>query len=57
MRATVRAFCRERGLPYEEVTLYRALASVGNHLGEMTAAYLASVRGADMANSGCGGSR
>lgn len=42
MRATVRAFCEERGLPYEEVTLYRALASVGNHLGDMTAAYRAA---------------
>jgi fatty acid desaturase len=42
MRPVVRAFCRERGLPYQEVTLYGALASVGRHLGEMTAAYLAS---------------
>ena len=42
MRATVRAFCQERGIAYEEVTLYRALASVGKHLGDMTAAYQAS---------------
>ena len=41
MRATVRAFCEERGVAYEEVSLYRALASVGKHLGDMTAAYLA----------------
>jgi len=42
MRATVRAFCQERGIAYEEVTLYRALASFGKHLGDMTAAYQAS---------------
>lgn len=42
MRPLVRSFCAERGIPYQEVTLYRALASVGNHLGDMTAAYLAS---------------
>jgi fatty acid desaturase len=42
MRATVRTFCEERGIAYEEVSLYRALASVGNHLGDMTAAYRAS---------------
>ncbi len=41
MRATVRAFCEERGIAYEEVTLYRALASVGKHLGDMTSAYRA----------------
>jgi fatty acid desaturase len=44
MRPIVRAFCAERGIAYEEVTLYRALASVGNHLGDMTAAYLAEAR-------------
>jgi fatty acid desaturase len=40
MRPIVRAFCAERGIPYHEASLYRALASVGNHLGEMTAAYV-----------------
>jgi fatty acid desaturase len=44
MRTIVRAFCVEHGIAYEEVTLYRALASVGNHLGDMTAAYAASRR-------------
>ena len=39
MRPVVRAFCKARGLPYQEASLYRALASVGNHLGEMTAAF------------------
>ena len=39
MRATVRAFCEKRGIAYSEVSLFRALASVGNHLGDMTAAY------------------
>lgn len=39
MRAVVRGFCAERRIPYEEVSLYRALASVGHHLGDMTAAY------------------
>jgi fatty acid desaturase len=42
MRPTVRAFCETRGIAYHEVSLYRALASVGNHLGDMTAAYHAS---------------
>ena len=42
MRPIVRAFCRERGLAYEEASFYRALASVGNHLGAMTAAHAAS---------------
>ena len=42
MRALVREFCGERGIAYQEVTLYRALASVGHHLGEMTAAYRTS---------------
>lgn len=44
MRTVVRAFCAERGIAYHEVTLYRALASVGNHLGDMTAAHAASRR-------------
>jgi hypothetical protein len=44
MRTIVRAFCVEHEIAYEEVTLYRALASVGNHLGDMTAAYAASRR-------------
>ena len=42
MRPIVRAFCQERGIAYHEASLYRALASVGNHLGDMTAAYHAS---------------
>ena len=42
MRPIVRAFCQERGIAYHEASLYRALASVGNHLGDMTAAYRAS---------------
>src|SRR3569833_838539 len=42
MRAVVREFCGERGIAYQEVTLFRALAAVGQHLGEMTAAYRAS---------------
>ncbi len=46
MRSVVRAFCGERGIPYCEVTLYRALASVGNHLGAMTAAYVTEERAA-----------
>jgi fatty acid desaturase len=45
MRPTVRAFCETRGIAYHEVSLYRALASVGNHLGDMTAAYHASLPG------------
>jgi fatty acid desaturase len=44
MRAVVRDFCAERGIAYQEVTLYRALASVGHHLGEMTSAHRASRR-------------
>ena len=44
MRPVVRAFCAERGIPYYEVTLLRALASVGAHLGAMTAAYLSETR-------------
>ena len=39
MRSTVRIFCAERGIAYQEVSLFRALASVGQHLGAMTAAY------------------
>ena len=42
MRPIVRAFCEKRGIAYNETTLYGALASVGNHLGDMTAAYVAS---------------
>ena len=30
MRPIVRAFCRERGIAYEEATFVRALASVGS---------------------------
>lgn len=39
MRPVVRAFCKKHGLEYQQTSLYRALASVGNHLGRMTAAY------------------
>lgn len=42
MRPIVRAFCAKHGFAYNEASLYRALASVGNHLGKMTAAYQAS---------------
>ncbi len=42
MRPIVRAFCREHGLAYEEASFPRALASVGQHLGAMTAAFRAS---------------
>ena len=38
MRGVVRDFCAERGIAYNEVSLYRALASVGQHLGKITAA-------------------
>jgi len=41
MRPTVRAFCAKHGFPYHEDTFYGALASVSNHLGDMTAAYVA----------------
>jgi fatty acid desaturase len=41
MRPVVRSFCEQRGIPYHEASLFGALASVGNHLGEMTAAYQA----------------
>ena len=44
MRPIVRAFCRARGLAYEEASFYRALAAVGKHLGAMTAAHAASRR-------------
>jgi fatty acid desaturase len=42
MRPIVRAFCQERGISYHEASLYRALASVGGHLGDMTSAYRAT---------------
>ena len=42
MRPIVQAFCRERGIAYEEATFVRALSKVGSHLGAMTAAYVAS---------------
>ena len=42
MRPIVRAFCRAHGLAYEEASFLRALASVGQHLGAMTAAYRVS---------------
>jgi fatty acid desaturase len=42
MRPIVRAFCQKRGIPYSEAGFYRALATVGNHLGYMTRAYYAS---------------
>src|SRR5436190_19138543 len=41
MRPVVQAFCEERGIPYHQAGLFRALASGGGHLGEMTAAYVA----------------
>jgi fatty acid desaturase len=44
MRPVVRAFCERRGIAYHEASLYRALASVGGHLGEMTAAFHDSTR-------------
>ena len=44
MRPFVRAFCETHGLNYQQVDLYRALASVGNHLGDMTATYRAAVK-------------
>jgi len=45
MRPIVRAFCKKHRLSYQQVGLYRALATVGNHLGSMTAAYRASTAG------------
>ena len=40
MRPIVRALLRRARDRLRQDTLYRALASVGNHLGDMTAAYL-----------------
>jgi fatty acid desaturase len=42
MRPIVRAFCQRNQLPYQEANLYAALASVGAHLGKMTAAFQAT---------------
>lgn len=42
MRPIVRAFCQKNQIPYQEASLYGALASVGNHLGKMTAEFRAS---------------
>jgi fatty acid desaturase len=42
MRPIVRRFCMKHGFPYQEASLYAALASVGRHLGDMTAAFRAS---------------
>lgn len=44
MRPLVRAFCDKHGLAYQQISLYGALASVGNHLGSMTAAYRSTVK-------------
>ena len=44
MRPIVRAFCKRHGLSYQMTSLYRALASVGNHLGSMTAAFRATTK-------------
>lgn len=44
MRPIVRAFCEKRGIAYHEAGLFRALASVGRHLGDMTNAYVSSSR-------------
>jgi fatty acid desaturase len=44
MRPFVRAFCKEHGLSYQQTGLYRALASVGNHLGSMTDAFRAATK-------------
>jgi fatty acid desaturase len=44
MRPIVRAFCRARGIDYQEASLYAGLATVGRHLGEMTKAFQASRR-------------
>jgi len=41
MRPLVKAFCEKRGFAYHQASLYQALASVGRHLGDMTAAYVA----------------
>jgi fatty acid desaturase len=55
MRPVVRAFCLARGIPYQEASLYRSLASVGNHLGAMTAAYRVSVANELEAGNPAGG--
>ncbi|HVR63288.1 MAG TPA: fatty acid desaturase, partial [Polyangia bacterium] len=52
MRPVVRAFCKARGIAYEEASLYGALAAVGRHLGAMTAAFRASKTLAAPAGSG-----
>jgi fatty acid desaturase len=39
MRPIVRAFCARHGLSYQQISFHRALAAVGNHLGNMTAAF------------------
>ncbi len=39
MRPIVRAFCEKHQIPYQEASLYDALASVGAHLGKMTAEF------------------
>jgi fatty acid desaturase len=44
MRPLVRAFCDKHGLEYQQISLYGALASVGNHLGSMTAAYRSTIK-------------
>lgn len=44
MRPFVRAFRQRHGLVYQQVGLYRALASVGTHLGSMTVAFRASAK-------------
>ncbi len=44
MRPLVRAFCDKHGLDYQQISLYGALASVGNHLGSMTAAYRSTIK-------------
>jgi fatty acid desaturase len=53
MRPVVRAFCLARGIPYQEVSLYRALAAVGNHLGAMTAAYLVTATDSPVVEQVC----
>ena len=46
MRPIVRSFCEKRGIPYQEASLFGALAAVGNHLGDMTEAYVTRSRAA-----------
>jgi len=41
MRPAVRALCLSSGISYHEASFYRALAAVSDHLGAMTAAYVA----------------